>query len=257
MDGQLPIGATHPDLGSNKSADGIIAYGQLGEDMSFGHLLCQKSDGKYYMAIANSDDTMPVRAMALWTEKAGKVCPILIQGYVRNDSWTFALSNNLYIDSSVSGLITTTQPTDYNQIVGNVIRPNIIYFNPEPNYDYGYDTRTTIKDLTKDVNALYERQTFSISLPIWEAGQFILMRGGKHPRLNILDAWVVVGDDSGLEQNVEMVGFGSVNILGTYDAGVTIPLEMERGNLSFLEDVIVRTTTNRRVTVELLCESGE
>ncbi len=258
VDGQLPIGATHPNLGSNLSADGIISFETVGENVLFGELLYLHSNGKYYKALADSDEKMPVTCMAVWQQLSGKVCPVLMQGFVRNDSWNFALPNKVYIDKDTEGLITISQPTDYNQIVGTVIKKNILYFSPESNYDYGYDTRNTIKDLNTDVKALFERQTFNVSLPIWAAGDYTMLNGGRHARLSILDAWVEVKDNSDQNQTIEIVGFSDIlNIPETYSAGVAIPLDMIRGELGFGENVIVKASTNRRVTVELMCESDE
>lgn len=259
-DGQLPTGATHPSLGDNKSADGIVGYGILGESgITFGTLLYHNSDGKWYKAIANSEEKMPVQSMATWTERINKTIPILKQGFVRNDSWSFIPGRKLYVDTVTSGIITMVQPTDYRQIVGNVDKdPNIIYFNPEHNVNYGYNNRITIKDLDTDVKALFERQTFNIRFPIWVAGKFTMLRGGKHIRLTILDAWVIISDNADLDQTIEIIGFSDVlYIPNTYGAGVSIPLDIIRGNLLFGEDIIVRAETNKRVTIELLCESDE
>jgi len=258
VEGQLPIGATHPNLGNDKSADGIISYGTLGEAVVFGNLLYLSSDSKWYKALADSDERMPVQAMAVWSEAAGKVCPIIKQGFVRNDAWAFQVGKKLYVDKTTAGLITTGAPTDYRQIVGNVEKPSVIYFNPEHNISYGFSDRTTIKNLQNDVNALYERQTQTYTLPIWAAGQYTMLNGGRHTRLKIIDAWVEVKDNSDQDQSIEIVGFSNIlNISDTYGAGVAIPLDMTRGELGFGENVIVRAGTNRRVTVQLLCESNE
>ena len=81
-DGSLPIGASHPKLGNNESADGIIEFGLLGENVDFGNVLYYNGDGKWYKALADSNETMPARAIACWKYYANKTIPKIGRAHV-------------------------------------------------------------------------------------------------------------------------------------------------------------------------------
>jgi hypothetical protein len=59
---------------------------------------------------------------------------ILLRGYVRNNSWSWATASSLYLNTTTSGGLTTTAPTAANdiiRIVGYAISSNTIYFCPD------------------------------------------------------------------------------------------------------------------------------
>lgn len=258
-DGELPMGATHPDLGSNKTADGIIGYGQVGESVVFGNILYPAEDGKWYIAMA-MEGMMPVGAMAVWTETANKTIPILHQGYVRNDSWNFPYVPYRKLYVSTTGAIVSSAPKDYRQIIGNVVKPNIIYFNPEHNFHYGYNERLTLKEIDDDIKTLYERNIctmYQCNTWEWDTGLKPIITG-KHGRLNITDASVLVADNNPQEQSVEIVDITSKkDISTTYNSGTNISLDIIRSYIGLNEQIYVNISGSRRLNIVLLCENVE
>lgn len=260
-DQQSPSGGSiQSNLGENKNADGIIADGVAGENVKFGDLLYQSIDnGFWYKALATSELTMPVKAMAAWTQSSGRVLPILRQGYVRLDTWSFVNGMKVYVDTVTAGNVTMQAPNDYRQEVGAAESKNIIYFNPEHNVHYGYNDRIILKDLQADVDILFKRQSSVHKCNIWEydTGNKPLITG-KHGRLKIRDAMVYVSDNNYVEQYVEIIGITEpLNIASTYSSGVAIPLNVIRSFVGLNEQIDVYSTGGRRIAVELQCDNNE
>ena len=132
------------------------------------------------------------------------------------------------------------------------------YINWAPIITMFEDLQDVINENARDTTALAKRQTLNYRYPIWAAGDFDMLRGNKHPNLKIVDGWVITGDNSDLDQTIEIVGISdSLYIPDSYKSGVVIPLEIINEDISFFEDVIIRANTNKRMIVELLCESNE
>jgi len=254
-DQQLPIGSTHPNLGNNKSADGIITFGLMGDDVEFGQLVYQQTNNKWYKTVGT--DTYPAaKGITAWKTTKDKLCPIMKQGYIRNDAWNFNLGRDLYTNYESAGNITATASTEYRHVIGQAERPNVLYFNPDSNVNYG--TRVTYSNLQRDIDSLYQNQSNLYVIPIWAAGQYTLLDGNKHGRLKIVDAWVEVKDNSDLDSTVEIIGLSNpLYVPNTYSAGVSIPIDVLRKNIGLNEFVYVRASTNKRLSVHLQCESDE
>ncbi|MFO7574648.1 MAG: LamG-like jellyroll fold domain-containing protein [Bacteroidales bacterium] len=113
------------------SASGITSYGNVNSNTAgYGAALYMASDGNYEEADAGSAATMPCVALALETGTGRK--SILLQGYIRNDSWTLTPGGLVYV-SPVTGVLTQTAPSATGQqvqIVGYATQANTIFFNP-------------------------------------------------------------------------------------------------------------------------------
>lgn len=110
---------------------GVTNYGEIVTDiMPAGTALFMNSAGKYEKADAGSVSTMPCVALALETGTGSK--QVLLQGYIRNDSWNFIPGAPVYI-SPTAGTLTQTIPSETGQqvqIVGYASKANTVYFNP-------------------------------------------------------------------------------------------------------------------------------
>jgi hypothetical protein len=115
-----------------------IAVGTAGESLVFGDVCYFKSDGKYWKSNATTNSgTMPVRAMALETISGSATGNFIVgAGYVRDDSWTWTISGDIYA-STTSGSITQTAVSgtgNVHQIIGYAVASGIMFFNPDRTY---------------------------------------------------------------------------------------------------------------------------
>ena len=108
----------------------------VGEDVDPGEVLYMKADGKYWLADADSVDTMPAKVMAVESISADTAGRLLHIGYFRRDAWTWVLGNgeaNLLFASTPPGAMSQTAPSgsgDQVQIVGYVVDEDRVFFNP-------------------------------------------------------------------------------------------------------------------------------
>ena len=57
---------------------------------------------------------------------------ILLQGFIRDDTWNWTTGSTLYL-SETAGAMTHTAPTTdgaFVQVVGIALEPDVVYFNP-------------------------------------------------------------------------------------------------------------------------------
>lgn len=76
---------------------------------------------------------MPVKAMGLSDGTAEQTIEVLLQGFVRDDSWNWATLGGLIYASGTAGALTQTPPAasgDQVQIVGFATHADRMYFNP-------------------------------------------------------------------------------------------------------------------------------
>lgn len=120
-------------LATNQSYVGVIETGTVGENVAFGDVLYLKfSDGKWWKANASGYTKTPAVRMALATITANNSGSLLVEGYVRYDSWSFA-TNKVYLSATTAGAITTTQPSTTGnqiQVIGDAKTSTNLYFKP-------------------------------------------------------------------------------------------------------------------------------
>ncbi len=92
--------------------------------------LYQAADTHFDTALATATTTMPCLALALETGTGDK--DVLLQGIVRDDSWTWSCGL-VYVSKDTAGALTQTAPSTTGQqvqIIGWALAANILYFNP-------------------------------------------------------------------------------------------------------------------------------
>jgi hypothetical protein len=110
-------------------ADGLTA----GETLTLFQLVYRKSDGKLWKADANGTLTYPCVMLANGAITADTTGEFLIQGFARDDSWTWTVGGLLYL-SDVAGSMTQTAPSasgDKVQVVGVALTATVILFKPD------------------------------------------------------------------------------------------------------------------------------
>jgi len=97
-----------------------------------GAALHMDTDGNWIEADASATTTMPCTALALETGTGSK--DVLLQGFIRNDAWTWTVGGEIFV-STTTGALTQTGPSgsgDQVQIVGLATHADRIFFNPIP-----------------------------------------------------------------------------------------------------------------------------
>ncbi|MBU0598824.1 hypothetical protein KKF61_07630 [Patescibacteria group bacterium] len=135
-DGNALFGKTievDPTPASDHTSSGIIATLTLGETVTFGQSVYQKSDGKLWLTDADAAATMPcVGLMVESTGAADESKQVLFHGFIRDDTWDWTVGGLIYIDVA-AGTLTQTAPSgagDQVQVVGFAYSADIIFFNP-------------------------------------------------------------------------------------------------------------------------------
>lgn len=120
-------------LVTNLSYVGTYETATAGEAVVPGDVLYMDfATNKWKKANASSATTAPVQRMALENIAANTSGKMLIEGFIRNDAWSFGAAP-VYLSASTGGALTTTQPsTTGNQIqrIGIAFTTNKLHFKP-------------------------------------------------------------------------------------------------------------------------------
>ena len=102
------------------------------------------ADGTWIAANANSAGVLPARAIACATADDTDPLTVMLQGYIRDDSWVFTgdIGKNLLLEETAGAFVLAdgTIPADTGdiiQIIGYVTltgATEIFYFDPQPVY---------------------------------------------------------------------------------------------------------------------------
>lgn len=136
LGGNLTMGAYNiiatASPSSDHTASGLIASMTVGESVVFGDVLYMKSDGKLWKSDASADTTMPVMAMAIASISADAAGQVLLQGFVRDDTYAMTVGGVVFA-STTAGAVTQTAPSstgDQVQAIGVATHADRILFNP-------------------------------------------------------------------------------------------------------------------------------
>lgn len=123
--------------GSDHEVNGTVSTLYAGENLVFGDFCYFKSDGKLWKADADAASTMKVIAMAAATINADANGIFLLQGFARDDSWTWTVGSlpgtSDIFASTTAGGATQTAPSgtgDQVQVIGWAGHADRMYFNP-------------------------------------------------------------------------------------------------------------------------------
>jgi len=97
----------------------------------FGAALHMDTDGNWVEADASTSSTMPCQSLALEAGTGPK--EVLMQGFVRDDGWTWTVGATIYVGDSAGDLvqITPSGSGDKVQAVGFATHADRMYFNPD------------------------------------------------------------------------------------------------------------------------------
>lgn len=118
--------------GSDLTVSGIKISVTAGEALAFGDPVYIKSDGKAWIADANTAGKFPAIGIATATAAANGSIVVLLLGMARKDAWSWTVGGIVYLSTS-SGL-TQTLPSatdDCTQVIGIAEAATRIYVNPQ------------------------------------------------------------------------------------------------------------------------------
>lgn len=120
------------------------------------------------------------------------------------------------------------------------------------------DLDEAINEHATELRALAYKQTQTISYGIEEAGQTTILRTNKHLRSKIVNAFVQIGDNVSLENIVSIKGVtNSIKLSDSEKAGKIRIFDILKSNMMFNDELIVQTTSNRRIIINVTYESME
>lgn len=102
------------------------------ESVVFWDCLFMKSDWKLWKSDADAMTTMPVMAMATETKSADTSCEVLLNWYVRDDTWNWTVWWKIYA-SEIIWWLTQTAPSDTDdvvQVLWIATHTDRMYFSP-------------------------------------------------------------------------------------------------------------------------------
>jgi hypothetical protein len=120
-------------LASDETWNGDVITATAGENVSFGDICYLKSDGKFWLADANAENTtkgMIVMSTASISADASGV--FLLRGLIRDDSWDWTVGADLWVPET-PGNATETQPSDvgdFIRFIGWAKGADYIWFDP-------------------------------------------------------------------------------------------------------------------------------
>ena len=120
-------------LGTDHKWSGTTAPMTAGIALTIGQAVYVGGDSKMEKALATAAATMPAIALATASIAENASGEFLMQGFFRDDTWTWTIGGLLYVSKDTAGDLTQTLPAasgEQVQVVGVAITANIIHFNP-------------------------------------------------------------------------------------------------------------------------------
>ena len=118
---------------SDHASSGIIALMLAGGAIAAFQTVCaHTTTGEVVITDSNAIATMPVIGIAPVAISDTATGPIMLQGFIRDDTWTWTIGGIMYA-SETAGAMTQTAPTTsgaFVQALGVAISADVVYFNP-------------------------------------------------------------------------------------------------------------------------------
>ena len=118
---------------NDHASSGIIALMLAGGAIAAFQTVCaHTTTGEVVITDSNAIATMPVIGIAPVAISDTATGPIMLQGFIRDDTWTWTIGGIMYA-SETAGAMTQTAPTTsgaFVQALGVAISADVVYFNP-------------------------------------------------------------------------------------------------------------------------------
>lgn len=118
----------------NNDYSGLTTRGVAGETLSFGDSVVVGGDSKWVKTSATSENRTDGHiGVVLASGVLNDNILLLLNGYIRNDSWTFNVGDSVYL-STTSGELTDSEPTTSGElvrIVGYARTASTLWYSPD------------------------------------------------------------------------------------------------------------------------------
>jgi hypothetical protein len=116
---------------------GNVEKGTAGEDLGFGDPCYIKSDGKWWLADADSAITMPVTGVCVDSTLANETCIMLIYGTIKKSSWSWTVGGSdgiIYMGNTKRTMVQSAPSGvgDQVQVIGVAKADTVFRFIPNP-----------------------------------------------------------------------------------------------------------------------------
>jgi len=119
---------------TDHTATGLTAQMLAGGPIAAFQTVCiHTTTGEVVISDADAIATMPVVGIAPAAIADTNTGTILLQGFIRDDTWNWTIGGILYADDATAGGMTQTAPSgsgDLVQAVGVALSADVVYFNP-------------------------------------------------------------------------------------------------------------------------------
>ena len=120
------------------------------------------------------------------------------------------------------------------------------------------EVEEAINEHATEIQALAFKQTQTISYGIESAGITTILNSNKHLRCKITNAFVQMGDNVKQDNTITIKGISdSIRFSETEKAGKVRIFNILKSHMMFNDEIIIETTSNRRVTINVTIESIE
>jgi|GEM_PF-6957703 len=113
---------------------GTTTHGVAGEELMFGDHVILNLDSKWIKTTAITEDRTDGHIGIVVTSGVlDDNITLLLNGYIRNDSWNFSVGDSTYV-STTSGELTTSEPTEPEELVrrvGHARSENTLWYSPD------------------------------------------------------------------------------------------------------------------------------
>jgi len=121
-----------------------------------------------------------------------------------------------------------------------------------------HEIQTILNEHADELKGTVRHNTQTISFAIEGNGITTILKGGKHYRGKITNAFVTMGDNIQNKTSVELVGISEpINFNTTEGAGKVRIFKLTKSNLHFIDEVKVNQIGDRRMIVNMTIESTE
>lgn len=120
------------------------------------------------------------------------------------------------------------------------------------------DIEEVANDHKAEITALSRRVPGTISFAVEAVGVTKILSGSAHLDLNIINAYVQIGDSLAKEINIGIIGItNNLRFSDTEKAGKVKIFDIENPDILFVQDIFVETDSDRKCIVNITFESKE
>jgi len=117
------------------------------------------------------------------------------------------------------------------------------------------DLATAVNSLIDDFDMQRDRATYTVTRALEASGVYTLLDTKKHERAKILDIWVTIGDNSGMDDAISLPGYAKdIAIKDNERSGKVLIFDKTKEHIHYIDRIMIHKKGNRRITVSITLE---